>query len=421
MGKAKAIKKTFYDWCIENNHNDYLNRWNYELNNCGPKDVSFSSNKKWWFNCDKHTEHHSEQKLLNSITWGRGSMKCKQCNSFGQWCIDNSHNDLIKRWDYELNSIGPFEVSYMSHSKYYFKCPTEKHKSTLKTICSIVGITDGAVRCEGCDSFGEWATQTFGEIFWADYWDKNNVVDPFVVSKRANYTNIFIKCQEKDYHGVYQTTPDGFVGGRRCPYCGHNKLHILDSLGSVYPQVLDIWSDKNTKTPFEYTVGNDNNIWWKCENNIHKDYRRRVADGVKKEFRCPECVNERTCSILQEKVSTYIIEQYGYFLLHEHQCNIRPINPKTKMPMPYDNEVVDLKLIIEVHGKQHYDHHFYQTMGKSTEKQAKQKLKQRQEYDKYKEDYALSTGYNYLIIPYWTEKDGSYRELIDDAFKNICN
>ena len=37
------------------------------------------------------------------------------------------------------------------------------------------------------------------------------------------------------------------------------------------------------------------------------------------------------------------------------ESNCIPINPYTKMPLPFDNEIPDKKVIIEVHGKQHYE------------------------------------------------------------------
>ena len=45
---------------------------------------------------------------------------------------------------------------------------------------------------------------------------------------------IFLKCNM-------------FVRGDRCPYCHSLKVHKFDSLGYLYPQVFDIWSDKNEK------------------------------------------------------------------------------------------------------------------------------------------------------------------------------
>ena len=37
----------------------------------------------------------------------------------------------------------------------------------------------------------------------------------------------------------------------------------------------------------------------------------------------------------------------------------------------------------------------------------------------YKKQYALSQGYYYLEIPYWTESDESYKTLIDEKIKSI--
>ena len=39
--------------------------------------------------------------------------------------------------------------------------------------------------------------------------------------------------------------------------------------------------------------------------------------------------------------------------------------------------------------------------------------------DEYKKQYALSQGYYYIAIPYWTENDESYKTLIDDKIQSI--
>ena len=43
-------EKSFYDWCIENGKEDWLELWDYEKNGgCTPKDVAYASNKKYYF------------------------------------------------------------------------------------------------------------------------------------------------------------------------------------------------------------------------------------------------------------------------------------------------------------------------------------------------------------------------------------
>jgi hypothetical protein len=61
-----------------------------------------------------------------------GSNKVKY--SFAQWCLDNNHEDWLDLWDYELNSISPYETAYRSGKKYYSKCKRGIHSSELKLI-----------------------------------------------------------------------------------------------------------------------------------------------------------------------------------------------------------------------------------------------------------------------------------------------
>ena len=71
MRKTKlSNSKSFEQWCIENNRQDVINRWDYELNGCSPKDVCYGTNKKYWFKCLTHPEHKSELKDIHSFTNG---------------------------------------------------------------------------------------------------------------------------------------------------------------------------------------------------------------------------------------------------------------------------------------------------------------------------------------------------------------
>ena len=106
------MKKSLYDWCIENNHEDWLEFWDYELNNCSPKEVACSSNKKYCFKCPRGL-HGSEEKRISNLTnkHKANTLSCKQCESFGQWLIDTyGENALERYWDYKKNKVNPFEI-----------------------------------------------------------------------------------------------------------------------------------------------------------------------------------------------------------------------------------------------------------------------------------------------------------------------
>ena len=352
--------KSFYQWCIENNRKDVLDRWDYELNDCSPWEISYGSNKKCWFKCDKHSVHNSELKNIGSFTMGhKGSISCNQCNSIAQWFIDNNL-DINDYWDFEKNTINPWDISYGNSSK---KC--------------------------------------------------------------------WFKCTEKDYHGSYKMTCSGFTNGNRCPYCSSTSVHPKDSLGQYIinnygEEFLYVWSDKNKKTPFEYAPNSKCKVWWKCQCGKHEDYFRVIKNTLIYEFRCPKCVEEMNNSIIEEKTKTYL-EELGYDVLTEHECTIRPINPKTKHYLPYDNEIVlenGKHLIIEVHGGQHYKIINKNSNFTTKELTPEEYLHQRQLYDRYKRIYAKHVGYEYLEIPY-TAFEGKnkeqYKQMIDDKINEILN
>lgn len=208
-------KKTLYDWCIENNRQDILYYWDYELNDKTPKDIGFSSNKKYWFKCKRHL-HESYQKDL--ITIKNGKLKdsdnyyCPKCNSIGQYIINKfGYNHLNEIWS-NKNVVTPFDLSYSSGKKIWIRCVDDKTHPDYEIICS------------------------------------------------------------------------NFIKDTRCPYCSGKKVCLTNSLGYLYPEIFDVWSDKNKKSPYEYTCGSNSFIWLKCNKGIHNDYKCKVYDAVSRNF-----------------------------------------------------------------------------------------------------------------------------------------
>lgn len=347
---------------------------------------------------------------------------CSRCSdkkwvSLEEWCNLNNRQDVLDRWDYKLNNCKPSKISYKTTRSYYFICPNNiEHSSTKQSITRFVIYKNDSIKCNQCNSFAQWGIDNLGEDFLEKYWDyEKNIVDPWEISHGNSIDKVWIKCQEKDYHSSYDIVCNDFVKGNRCPYCSNmrGKVHMLDSLGCLYPEVLKTWSDKNEMSAFEYAPMSGKYIWLKCKNQKHNDYYTSINNANKANFNCPECVNERQESFLQEKVRLYL-ENLHYDLLHEHKCTILPINPKTNHYLPYDNEIIDLKCIIEVHGHQHYNEYSGKWFNEKFD------LHRQQLYDRYKRIYAKSKGYYYLEIPYWTDdKNETWKKMIDDKIEEI--
>lgn len=339
----------------------------------------------------------------------------KNIYSFGQWCEDHARLDLLKRWDYKMNNgLNPFEIGHASRKKVWLKCPRGIHPSEQKTLHDVTKFY-GSSLCNRCNSFAQWGIDNIDVNFIDKYWSDKNDIDPFTISKCSN-KKVWIKCQKKDYHPDYQVKCCHFVDGHRCPYCSRKKLVKEDSLGFLYPKSLEMWVEKKT-SPYDYKPMSSRVVYWKCPK--HGEFRKAICDMVRCDFSCPKCSKESKYSKLQHKVFNYIHNLFND-VRHEYQCTIIPINPNNGYKLPYDNEIVDLKLIIQVNGLQHYSVNSYKTLFDNHRDTPEEQFKHRQHLDKFKKDYAISHGYHYLVIPYWTDdKQQTWKKLIDRKIEEL--
>jgi len=395
------------------------------------KDLLNGSQIKVDINCDGCSKKLKNIPWQNYIKYVKndGKYYCNKCAqngykkwiSFKQWCIENNRQDVLDRWDYELNNISSSEITYATHKSYFFKCPRGIHKSELKNINSFTNGQEGVMYCKKCNSFAQFGLDYLGDDFLELYWDYNkNTVNPWEIPSQYN-KKVYIICQEKDYHGSYYIDCYHFVNNKRCSYCHGLKVHPLDSLGKLLEDnnQLNLWSNKNKKSPYEYLPFSRKEVYWKCPEGKHEDYPRSISNSNNADFRCPECIQEKNESMLQEKIRLYLEGLKVYTILHENKCTIIPQNPKVKNKrgqMPYDNEIKELKIIIEVHGIQHYEIcGFHYLQAKKSDAKPEQELHYQKLKDRYKRIFAKSQGYLYLEIPYWTDdKEETWKKLIDD-------
>lgn len=214
-------------------------------------------------------------------------MSKKELYSFEQWCLDNNRRDLLDRWDYELNDKSPSEISYKSNKKYWFKCPRGIHESQLQDVQYFPSGRSKEMYCVKCRSFAQHVIDDYGEDIFKKIWCEDNILNPWEVPYKSS-KKVWFNCLDNKLH-KYEQALERFSTGTGCPYCAHQKIIKEDSLGSVYPKVLSRWSDKNRKTPYDYAPKSSYNAWWKCENEIHEDYQRTIANSSYRDFRCPKC------------------------------------------------------------------------------------------------------------------------------------
>lgn len=119
MGSFKIVY-SFEQWCKDNNHQDYLDLWDYELNDKKPNEVSYGSSKKCWFKCNKGLHQSELTKILSSTSAQNSPIRCTRCNSFGQYLLDTYGN--LDIWS-PINLEDPFNITKKSDKRISLICP----------------------------------------------------------------------------------------------------------------------------------------------------------------------------------------------------------------------------------------------------------------------------------------------------------
>lgn len=415
----KRIKKSFEQWCKENNRLDIIERWDYDLNVKKPTELNHGQNIYVYLKCPRGL-HKSKRFLLSNLSSKNkinSKFDCDECNSIGQYLLDRYGKNGIKKYWSSKNNIDPFLIPKGTRKKFYMRCQdTDYHPDYLITMNNFL---TGA-RCPYCarkilhfrDSFGYWCATNI-ENFMEDYWSDKNTDDPFTLAINSK-KKIWIKCNNTNYHEDYQTSCFNFYKGKRCPYCSSKKIHYKDSLGYRYPISLKYWDwENNKKSPYEIAMKSNKKVNFTCPKHGH--FFISPCDFVESIYHCPKCALENKTSSLELKVQNYLKEKNIKYLT-EYDCTVKPINPKTNKILPYDNQLIDYKIIIEVNGSQHY-HFNIKWYGESYEERIAN-----YEYslwkDEYKKQFAQNRGYVYLVLPYYVFDDkDTYKKIINNIIK----
>ena len=208
-----------------------------------------------------------------------------------------------------------------------------------------------------------------------------------------------------------------------CKQCNSIAQYILDNFPNK--KLEEVWDyEKNGDLdPWNVSYGSSKKCWFKCQEKDYHESYKMCCNNFSNNHYCPLCTEEKEKSIIEEKTESYL-KQLGYKVKTEHNCTIRPVNPKTKQPLPFDNEIIlenGKHLIIEVHGKQHYEineNSNFLKVGQTIEEY----LHQRKLYDRYKRIKCIQAGYYYLELPYTVfSKKEIYKTLINNKIKEILN
>ena len=418
---------SFYTWCVDNDRSDLISAWSSDNDDIHL--ISKSSAKKCKFIINDNCSYNMP------VVYITGN-KCfdpfkKYYNSFGYYLISKYGVHGIDMYWSDKNKLSPYDYDYGSSKKVYIKCnEKDYHDDYQIPCCSFSG--KAQCRCPACaskiihpkDSFAQFNIDRYGDDWIDKYWCDDNKLDPFLITAHDNKKKVHVRCQKVNYH-TFWITPAGYnIRDFVCPCCKRKQLHSFDSFGYKHPEIIPLWSSKNSIDPYSIPEFYHELVWFKCENGIHEDYQRSPSHCFRNnhfEFKCIKCSIQNKISSYQKLVNNYF-NNTNYTLLHEYDCSIIPTNPTTGYPLPLDNEVYELKLIIEVNGMQHYKvSGFHILSAQHNNSTPESEFEYIQWKDEFKKNYVLSQGYYYLSLPYYTFDSNEYITLIENKIVEIKN
>lgn len=207
--------------------------------------------------------------------------------TFYDWCVENNRLDLNDRFDEEKNGCTTKDIGYKSNLSYWFKCPRGIHESERTIMYSITRNINRKLSCKKCNSIAQFIIDKFGEDYLWNHWRDDNELSPWDIP-HASDKIVKLQCLEKDYH-QYEQIARSFTAGNGCPYCINRLVHPNDSLAAVFPEIIGRWSNKNDKSPWDYSPHSDSKVWLKCPANIHDDYLQTISNAYIYGFTCRKC------------------------------------------------------------------------------------------------------------------------------------
>ena len=329
-------------------------------------------------------------KRIPSNVWHRKQILCNKC-SLKQYAQKRTFTQ--KQAEQKSKKMGAILVGEYKNItiKTKFQCPqcNKIFERTPKAVWF-----DKLILCKRCGlkqrakkKSHAFKEKSLGFLYpeIAKLYSKNNDISVFKINPSSHTKRKWI-CKKYGHEHEYETRPYHMIKGNRCPYCNGKKVKIgFNDLASQYPEIAKEWhpTKNGDLKPTDVTSKSGKRAWWLCLSHNHewqaKIYSRTLGHG------CPNCCPK---SKGEEKIKQLLnIWDIKYIY------NKRFPTCKNKNTLPFDFYLPYYNLLIEFHGKQHYQictGYF----------KSKSKLKQRKKHDQIKKQWTKNNDIPLLIISY---------------------
>jgi len=364
------------------NYPDIAKEWNYEKNgDLKPENVSANSNKKVWWKCSKGHEWDAN---IHSRT--SNDRNCPVCSNQkilkGYNDLETLCPDIAKEWNYEKNSLKPYEIGAGSGKKYWWLCK-QGHEYLMSPINRVYGMGCSTCSSERKISVPEktvlyYLKKFLQEEIISNYRSdtiKNKELDIFLPNRNIGieYDGIFFHqnrkrdaekdliCEKtgiivlhvaeskegnqvKDNYIYYdfskQINLEWAINILLNKLMNNNKNYDIDikrdrieiynlidyyekeqSLLNNYPDIAKEWNyEKNGKLKPEFVpYGSEKKVWWKCSKGHEYE---SVIHSRTAGSGCPICAGQKVLKGYNDLETFYpeIAKEWNY----EKNYNLKP-------------------------------------------------------------------------------------------------
>jgi very-short-patch-repair endonuclease len=307
-------------------------------------------------------EHGDFLQTPNGNLNGQGCYKC------GYNMFIFSNNDFInKAKEIHNDKYDYSKINYIKmNEKVIIVC--KEHGDFEQTPSNHITHKYGCQKCVGnylsnTEEFIEKA-----KLIHNDKYDYSNI------NYINNHTNVIITCKE---HGDFEQTPQTHLSGCGCKCCGIATMKIKQKtdIDNFIKNANIIHNNKYEYSKMNY-INARTKIIITCK--IHGLFEQQ-PDSHLRGCGCPYCINKTEFILYEYLQKLYEITKQ----FKKDWCK----NNCTNKYLPFDFCIEELKIILELDGKQHFE----QVMNWKTPEE-------QYENDKYKQKYANENGYSMIRL-----------------------
>lgn len=271
---------------LEETHPHLKYLWHPTLNT-NPKyqfnTLTFGSEVKVHWQCPDHP-HHWVAAVRNVVSLGTRCNVCANQVVFPGFNDFETHNpDKAKYWDYEKNDKLPSEVPKSSAKKFWFICENG-HSFDIKT-----NAVNSGNWCRYCVNRsvipGENDVLTLHPSL-REIWSEKNTIDPTTIPPGSGRKVVWECIRGHEWtRAVNEAT-----SSPSCPQCSGRVATPERNVAVLYPELISLYSEKNTTPLSSITPGSEIKREWVCSEGHEWE---ATPSSLVRGTRCPYCSNRR--------------------------------------------------------------------------------------------------------------------------------